>query len=222
MMIPYTILNFAMTLDGKIATYTGESSISSEKDKERVHALRASVDAVLVGSNTVLVDDPRLDVRYVVGRDPLKVVVDGALRIPLNSRLVTLYPQKLVIGCTEKADPTKAMELEKRGVRLIYCGKGEHVDLTLFFEKLYEMGAARVMVEGGGELSWHLLKRGLIHEIQLTIAPIIVGGRLAKTPVEGEGFPEIRGGIRLKLVSVERIQEEVVLRYYVAGPRSPS
>ncbi|PSN86125.1 2,5-diamino-6-(ribosylamino)-4(3H)-pyrimidinone 5'-phosphate reductase [Candidatus Marsarchaeota G1 archaeon BE_D] len=214
-MKPYTILNFAMTLDGKIASYTGESSISSEKDKKRVHALRSSVDAVIVGSNTVLVDDPRLDVRYVEGKDPLKVVVDSVLKIPLGSRLVTLFPEKLVIACTQKANKEKAEELKKRGVTLLFCGDGEHVDLPLLFEKLYQMGVRRALVEGGGELNWHLLKHALIHEIQLTIAPFIVGGRNAKTPVEGEGFPKIREGFKLKLASVDTQDDEVVLRYFV-------
>ena len=212
---PYTILNFAMTLDGKIASYTGESSISSGVDKRRVHALRASVDAVMVGSNTVLVDDPRLDVRYVEGKDPLKVVVDSALRIPLGSRLVTLFPEKLVIACTEKASSERVEELRRRGVTLVFCGAGEHVDLPLLFEKLYELGVRRVLVEGGGELNWHLLRHALINEIRLTIAPFIVGGRGAKTPVEGDGFTKIRDGFRLTLVSVETQGDEVVLRYFV-------
>ncbi|MEM3656528.1 MAG: 2,5-diamino-6-(ribosylamino)-4(3H)-pyrimidinone 5'-phosphate reductase [Thermoprotei archaeon] len=212
-MKPYTILNFAMTLDGKIASYTGESSISSQVDKRRVHALRASVDAVMVGSNTVLVDDPRLDVRYAAGGDPLKVVVDSHLRIPLESRLVTMYPHRLVVGCVEGVDKRKARELEGRGVRLLFCGSGDHVDLPLLFEKLYELGVKRLLVEGGGELNWHLLKNNLIHEVQVTIAPIIVGGKNAKTPVEGEGYPTIGEGFKLSLISVDRQGEEVVLHY---------
>ncbi|PSN92380.1 2,5-diamino-6-(ribosylamino)-4(3H)-pyrimidinone 5'-phosphate reductase [Candidatus Marsarchaeota G2 archaeon OSP_D] len=216
-MRPYTILNFAMTVDGKIASYTGESSISSELDKRRVHELRASVDAVVVGSNTVLVDDPRLDVRYVEGRDPLKVVVDGSLKIPLNSRLVTLYPGKLIVGCTQKADAGKVRELESRGVRLVRCGVGEHVDLPFFFEKLYELGIRRVLVEGGGELNWHLLVNGLINEVQLTVAPFIVGGKDAITPVEGKGFPYIKDGFKLRLTEVKQIGEEVILHYSVTG-----
>ncbi|MEM3794748.1 MAG: dihydrofolate reductase family protein, partial [Thermoprotei archaeon] len=102
---------------------------------------------------------------------------------------------------------------EGRGVRLLFCGSGDHVDLPLLFERLYELGVKRLLVEGGGELNWHLLKNNLIHEVQVTIAPIIVGGKNAKTPVEGEGYPTIGEGFKLSLISVDRQGEEVVLHY---------
>lgn len=210
---PRVILSFAMTLDGKIATKTGDSSISSEWDKARVHALRASVDAIMVGSGTVLSDNPRLDVRYAKGKDPLKVVVDGRLIIPENSNLITLFASRLIIGTTKAADSLKAERLRKAGVTLVECGEGPHVDLVKFLSSLHKLGIRKLMVEGGGELNWYVLKLGIVDEIYATVAPVIVGGTFAKTPVEGEGSESIKTGFVFKLADTQINADEVVLHY---------
>lgn len=217
-------MNGAMTVDGKIATASGDSKISSKEDLVRVHKLRATVDAVVVGISTILADDPQLTVRLVKGKNPTRIIVDSRGRIPIDSQIMrTASKIKTIVAVTDQAPEEKIHKLEDMGAKVLVISEGKKgqsaavphgVDLKELFRRLEKMGLRRILVEGGGELNWSLLRLGLVDELTVTIAPRIAGGRLATTLVEGDGFDEIAQGIRLKLVKVERKKTgELLLRY---------
>jgi 2,5-diamino-6-(ribosylamino)-4(3H)-pyrimidinone 5'-phosphate reductase len=218
------IINGAMTVDGKIATSNGDSKISSKEDLVRVHKLRASVDAIVVGISTILADDPRLTVRLVKGKNPARVIVDSRGRIPLDSQIMYTASQvKTIVAVTEQAPEEKIMKLRDMGAQVLVISEGKKgqsaavphgVNLKLLFRKLEKMELKTILVEGGGELNWSLLRLGLVDELIVTIAPKIAGGRLATTLVEGDGFDEIAQGVRLHLKKIERKKTgELVLHY---------
>jgi 2,5-diamino-6-(ribosylamino)-4(3H)-pyrimidinone 5'-phosphate reductase len=220
------ILNSAMTVDGKISTSNGDSKISSREDLVRVHKLRASVDAIVVGISTILADDPRLTVRLVKGNNPVRVVVDSRGRIPLDSQIMRTAPRvKTIIAVTDQAPEEKILKLREMSAQVLVISEGKKgqsaavphgVNLKLLFRKLEKMGMEKILVEGGGELNWSLLHLWLVDEMTITIAPKIAGGRLATTLVEGDGFDEIAQSIKLQLKKVERKKNgELVLRYWL-------
>ena len=213
-----------MTIDGKIATSSGDSKISSRDDLVRVHKLRASVDAIVVGISTILADNPRLTVRLVKGKNPARVIVDSRGRIPLDSQIVrTASKIKTIVAVTDKAPEEKLMRLRNMGAEVLVISEGKKgqsaavphgVNLKLLFRRLEKIGFKKILVEGGGELNWSLLHLGLVDELTITIAPKIAGGRLATTLVEGDGFDEIAQSIRLQLKKIERKKGgELVMHY---------
>lgn len=213
-----------MTVDGKIATASGDSKISSKEDLVRVHKLRASVNAIVVGISTILADDPRLTVRLVRGKNPARIIVDSRGRIPIDSQIMrTASKIRTIVAVTDQAPEEKIYKLEDMGAQVLVISEGKKgqsaavphgVNLKELFRRLEKMGLRRVLVEGGGELNWSLLRLGLVDELTVTIAPKIAGGRLATTLVEGDGFDEVVQGIRLRLKRVEQKRTgELVLLY---------
>ncbi|MDQ3883093.1 MAG: 2,5-diamino-6-(ribosylamino)-4(3H)-pyrimidinone 5'-phosphate reductase [Thermoproteota archaeon] len=218
------IINSAMTVDGKIATSSGDSKISSREDLVRVHKLRASVDAIVVGISTILADNPQLTVRLAKGRNPARVIVDSKGRIPLDSRIMsTAVRVKTIVAVTDQAPEEKIKKLREMGAHVLVISEGKKgqnaavphgVNLKVLFRKLEKMGIRKILVEGGGELNWSLLHLWLVDELTITIAPKIAGGRLATTLVEGDGFDEIAQSIRLQLKKIQRKKGgELVLHY---------
>ncbi len=161
-------INAAMTVDGKIATTCGNSRISSKEDLVRVHELRSSVDAILVGISTVLVDNPLLTVRLIKpnkGSDPARVVVDSHGRIPLDSRILkTAHRIETIVFVSERADDSKIHKIMGTGAMVIIAGS-ETVDLAEAFLYLKKMGFKNILAEGGGELNWSLLNLGVVDEL---------------------------------------------------------
>jgi 2,5-diamino-6-(ribosylamino)-4(3H)-pyrimidinone 5'-phosphate reductase len=220
------IINSAMTVDGKIATSSGDSKISSREDLVRVHKLRASVDAIVVGISTILADNPQLTVRLAKGKNPARVIVDSRGRIPLDSQIMrTASKVKTIVAVTDQAPEEKIMKLRDMGAQVLVISEGKKgqsaavphgVNLKLLFRKLKKMGLKKILVEGGGELNWSLLHLWLVDELTITIAPKIAGGRLATTLVEGDGFDEIAQSIKLHLKKIQRKKDgELVLHYKV-------
>jgi 2,5-diamino-6-(ribosylamino)-4(3H)-pyrimidinone 5'-phosphate reductase len=217
-------MNGAMTVDGKIATASGDSKISSNEDLIRVHRLRASVDAIVVGISTILADDPQLTVRLVKGKNPARVIVDSRSRIPIDSQIMRMASKiETIVAVTDQAPKEKTLTLEEMGAQVLVISEGKRgesaavphgVNLKELFRRLEKMRLGRILVEGGGELNWSLLRLGLIDELTVTIAPKIAGGRLATTLVEGDGFDEIAQGIRLKLGKVQRKKSGELLLHY--------
>lgn len=205
-----------MSIDGKISTRRNDSSFSSTKDWKRVHKLRSSVDGIVVGISTVLEDNPMLNVRYFSRetKAPTRIIIDSKARIPLNSRIVRSSKKiQTIIGTTHDAPARKIKELKKAGVQVLFSGKGK-VNIKNLFQLLENLGIKRILVEGGGEINWSVLKIGLADELIVTISPVVVGGRDAKTLVEGEGIANVIDGIKMRLSkTLINNNNEIVLFY---------
>ncbi|MCE4627987.1 MAG: 2,5-diamino-6-(ribosylamino)-4(3H)-pyrimidinone 5'-phosphate reductase [Desulfurococcales archaeon] len=171
---PYTVIFSTMTVDGRIADPTGYSRLSCDEDFRLQHMLRAWSDAVMVGSRTALVDDPRLTVRLSPGRSPLRVVVDSRLAVPPTARMLSV-PGKGVLVTVEDHPVERLEPYTRRGVRVVAAGRGR-VDLARALEELHEsLGVRRLLVEGGGGLNCALLRQGLVDEVRVTVAPQVFG-----------------------------------------------
>jgi 2,5-diamino-6-(ribosylamino)-4(3H)-pyrimidinone 5'-phosphate reductase len=210
------IINSAMTVDGKISSSTGDSKISSQEDLIRLHKLRSNVDAIMVGINTVIIDDPMLNVRLSNSKKklPTRIIIDSSGKIPLDSKILksASFIDTLII-VTKKTHADIINNINSFGAKVFVIGT-KSVDLPKLFDVLYKMGYKKILVEGGGELNWSCLSSGLVTELILTISPKIIGGKNAITLVEGTGYPKISAGINLKLVRVIRNRNgEIVLHY---------
>lgn len=210
-------INAAMTVDGKIATTCGNSRISSRLDLLRVHELRSSVDAILVGISTVLVDNPLLTVRLMKpnkGIDPVRVVVDSHARIPIESRILkTAHRIETIVFVSERANDIRIRSIRSTGAMVIIAGT-ETVDLSDALLCLKKMGFKTILVEGGGEINWSLLSLGVVSELIVTISPKIVGGRAATTLVEGDGYEKISQAINMGLKKVLREKNGELVLFY--------
>jgi len=219
-MKPYVILNAAMTLDGKIATKTGSSEISGEEDLERVHELRKEVDGIMVGINTVIADDPRLTVHKISStkeNNPIRVVVDSKARTPLDSRILNDDAETIIaISNSAKNDSKTKEQCEKlkKVANVFFCGEKE-VNLKDLMEYLYENGIRTLMLEGGSTLNFSMIKEGLIDEIKIAIAPMIVGGESAKTFFDGNGFDYMNEAIKLDFENSFSLGKDLILEYKV-------
>jgi 2,5-diamino-6-(ribosylamino)-4(3H)-pyrimidinone 5'-phosphate reductase len=210
------VINAAMTADGKIATRNGNSTISSKTDLRRVHQLRKSVDAIMVGISTVLVDDPQLTVRFgaASSRSPTRVIVDSTGKIPSSSKLLEKADEfSTIVATSNRISIDNIRRIESTGAKVLVAGRNK-VALRKVFKLLEKMGYERILVEGGGELNWSVLKLGIVDELIITISPRIVGGRSATTLVEGEGCNWISEGIPLKLRDVRRRVNGEILLFY--------
>jgi len=209
---PYVILNAAVSLDGKIATRLGDSEFSSPEDWERVHRLRCQVDAIMIGVNTVLVDDPKLTVKS--GRKLLKIVVDSLARTPPTARIITHRGESMVMVAVGGEAPSyKIKALKRAGAEVFRAGRKRKVNLKILMGELHRRGVRKLLVEGGGNLNWGLLKEGLVDEVQVAITPVLVGGKEAVSLVEGEGFGKVSEAQKLKLLSVEKAGFNILLKF---------
>ncbi|MDE1842954.1 MAG: 2,5-diamino-6-(ribosylamino)-4(3H)-pyrimidinone 5'-phosphate reductase [Thaumarchaeota archaeon] len=208
---PYVIISAAISIDGKIATNTGRSNLSSKKDLIRVHGLRKSVDAILVGKNTVQIDNPLLTVRYVKGKNPIRIILDPRGELSSKSKVIMTATKIPTIIVTLENVSKNDEQFIVRGVQMIKCGK-KIIDLKKLLQILKKQGINRILVEGGGTTNWYFLKQRLVDEIIVTVAPYIVGGRTAVSFVDGKGFTRISNSFTLK--KIKRMQNELVL-YYV-------
>src|SRR5438552_6696080 len=213
---PYVILNAAMSLDGKIATYTGDSRLSSPSDLRRVHRLRASVDGIMVGMRTLLRDDPKLTVKFARGRKRHRIIVDSTADTPLTSYVVrTARENPTIVAVTSRAPSSRIETLERRGVKVFVCGKGSLVSLKILLQTLRKLGIRKILLEGGGALNWSMVSNGLVDEISVAITPRILGGEEAVTLVEGKGSPLVRDGVKLKLLNTSKYGPDLVVHYKV-------
>jgi 2,5-diamino-6-(ribosylamino)-4(3H)-pyrimidinone 5'-phosphate reductase len=212
----YVILNAAMSIDGKISTRKNDSAISSKLDLIRVHKLRSTVDGIMIGISTVLKDDPMLNVRYSTTgkKNPTRIIIDSKARIPLNSRIIESSNKiQTIIAVTHDASSRKIKEIQKKGAQVLVYGNGK-VNLRNLFQQLEKMRLKKIIVEGGGEINWSVLKLGLVDELVVTISPLVIGGRDAITLVEGKGFTNISDGIKMKLSNtIIQNKNEIVLFY---------
>jgi diaminohydroxyphosphoribosylaminopyrimidine deaminase/5-amino-6-(5-phosphoribosylamino)uracil reductase len=215
--LPYVVLKSAMSLDGKIATATGHSQwISCPESRQYGHSLRNALRGILVGVNTVITDDPALTTRMVsaIGRDPIRIVVDSTGRIPLSARMLKDGAVHPVIIATTKSFPGhKRIYLEAAGHKImILPDQDGRVDLKQLMIELGKLEIDGILLEGGGTLNESALKRGIVDEIQFIIAPLLIGGREAITPVEGEGFKTVDEGIRLHQMTTQKMGDDILVK----------
>jgi len=212
---PFVTLKTASTLDGKIASKTGDSKwISNEKSRELVHSLRHRHQGIMVGVSTVMADNPSLTTRLgVEGLHPVRIIVDSSLRIPPDSRVITDGLAPTWIFTTDKVDETKRSRLEEQGVQVIPCGAGPHVDLKAAMVKLGQMGISSILLEGGGTLNGSMLENKLVDRIIQFIAPKIIGGYDAPGNYMFSGYELMNQAIQLTRLETERLDDNL----YVTG-----
>jgi len=210
---PRVILSAAMSIDGKIATRTHHSKLSSTKDLARIHKLRKNVDAILIGKKTVFTDNPILTVRYVKGKNPIRIILDPRANIPLTSRIVkTAKKICTMIIVTQKAPKKNIEKLEEKGANVIICGQNR-IELKKLLQILRKRGINKILLEGGGTTNWFFLKERLVDEIIITITPFVLGGKDAISLVEGLGFDKISKSHLFRLKEINRIKNEIILHY---------
>jgi 2,5-diamino-6-(ribosylamino)-4(3H)-pyrimidinone 5'-phosphate reductase len=224
-MKPYVILNAAMTLDGKIATKTGSSEISGPEDLERVHEIRKNADGIMVGIGTVLADDPRLTVHKIPSSksdNPIRVVVDNKARTPIDFRILNDDADTIIaVGsiCDEN-NPNSDEDAVSRAKAIsqkadVFYSSKTPVDLVEFMDYLYSKGIRTLMLEGGATLNFSMIKDNLIDEVRICIAPMIAGGRDAKTFFDGEGFDYMKDAVKLELIKSYSCGKDFVMEYKV-------
>ena len=216
---PFVVLKTAMTLDGKIATESGESKwITSEKARQEVHKLRNKLSSIMVGVDTVIKDNPELTCRLEDGRNPIRIVVDSKLRIPMKAKVIVDNLAQTIIATTEFADKDKILSLEKLGVKvLIIKSKNERVDLQSLMSKLGELNIDSVFLEGGSTLNFSALEENIVDKMQVYISPKIIGGEKSKTPVGGKGIKKLSDAIMLENMTVRYIGADLLIEAYLRG-----
>ena len=210
---PHVIFSAAITIDGKLATRTGDSKLSSKADKNRIHKLRSKVDAILIGKNTAKLDDPILSLHSIKKKNPIRIILDSNATIRTNSRILkTCSKIPTIIVVSKKARKKDLQKLEKFSVQVIVCGN-YRVNIKKILGILKKKGVKNILVEGGGTTNWAFVKENLVDEAIITITPYLVGGMTATTLVDGDGFSTIAKSIRLKLKNVTKMKNEVILHY---------
>jgi diaminohydroxyphosphoribosylaminopyrimidine deaminase/5-amino-6-(5-phosphoribosylamino)uracil reductase len=213
---PWVLFKSAMTLDGKVATRTGDSKwISSAHSREVAHRWRSTVDAVVVGIGTALADDPQLTARIEgVTRQPRRVVFDSTARLPLDSQLVKMAPEVPLTVVVSRAAPRSATDgLEMAGADVIVAtGEHEHARVRSALDQLGDRDIHSVLLEGGPKLAGAFLDAGEIDEVRLFLAPIVLGGRAARDPLEGEGSERISDALRALTLDCERSADDVLIK----------
>jgi len=221
---PFVFINAAMSADGKISTMERKQTrISGKEDFDRVDSLKAECDAIMVGVGTVLADNPSLTLKSEKRREerrkarkdknPLRIVVDNKARTPVDAEILNKGEGKRIIAVSKLAIVEDIERLGEKAEILI-CGK-EEVNLRNLLYLLWQRGVSRLMVEGGATLNWSLISQKLVDEIYIYVGNMIIGGEDAPTLVDGKGFVKEEVMIKLELLSAERVDDGVLLRWRV-------
>lgn len=222
---PYVAMKYAMTMDGKIACYTGDSKwVTGEESRAHVQTLRNHYKGIMAGIGTVLADDPMLNCRIEGGRDPIRIITDSHLRIPMDSQLVrTAGQQPLIVACLPDADEEKAAQLQEKGVEVLRIPGVTTADITEEQKEVIslpvlmkELGARKIdgiLLEGGGQLNESALQAGIVQRVYCYIAPKIFGGAQAKTPVEGQGLAKAADAWHFTRIGMQEFGQDILLEY---------
>jgi diaminohydroxyphosphoribosylaminopyrimidine deaminase/5-amino-6-(5-phosphoribosylamino)uracil reductase len=226
--LPWVILKWAMSLDGKTATASGESRwITGSKSRAAAHGLRRRVDAVLVGTETALRDDPLLTPRPARGRKPLRVVLDRRGRLPLDLRLLRRLPPgdaggPVLYVASKRTGSRRLAELRRRGLEVLIVGESERgLDLHEILAALAQRDVSQLLVEGGGRLAAGFVEGGWASEVAAFVAPRLLGGAGAPTPLAGLGFAELARSPWLREVEVRMLDRDLCISGRVAGRGRP-
>jgi diaminohydroxyphosphoribosylaminopyrimidine deaminase/5-amino-6-(5-phosphoribosylamino)uracil reductase len=214
--LPFVTLKLAATLDGKIATLSGESRwLTSESARRQVHRMRSEADAIVVGIGTVLRDDPELTTRHIKGKDPIRVVVDSDLKIPLDARVFSEEGGRLIVATTKRVDPKKVRMAEERGATVLKLpSAGSGVNLKELIIILGKMGITSLLVEGGSRLAASFIKGKIVDKFCFFYASKIIGGE--GIPMVGElGIKRLKDSIELKDVSIKGFEKDIMVEGYL-------
>jgi len=216
--LPFVIAKFAASLDGRIAAASGDSRwISGPQSRQWAHEQRAALDAIMVGVNTILVDDPQLTARpggQESERQPLRVVADSHGRTPAGARVLQ-GPGRALIATSDRSEPSWRQAIEAAGAEVLVLPRdGDSLDLGALLRALAERGVLSLLVEGGGILLGSLFDRGLVDKVQAIIAPLIVGAAEAPAAVAGRGAHRLADAWRLREVAVERLGDDILIIGY--------
>ncbi len=219
---PFVLLKTAMSLDGKIATKTGESRwITSGPSRSYVHQLRNRYAAIMVGVGTVLADNPVLTTRIEgkVGHNPLRIVMDNKARTPINSHLIkTIDEAPVMIITSEKALPEQEEALRCAGAEVLKVpGEDQAKRIREVVKILGERGIDSLLVEGGGTLANSFIQAQAVQKYLVFIAPMVIGGKDARTPVEGEGVASLSDATQLTITAVEHLGPDILIEAYPVG-----
>ncbi|WP_432630369.1 bifunctional diaminohydroxyphosphoribosylaminopyrimidine deaminase/5-amino-6-(5-phosphoribosylamino)uracil reductase RibD [Brotaphodocola sp.] len=225
--LPYVVMKYAMTLDGKIATATGASKwITGEQARAHVQSQRNRYTAIMAGIGTVLADDPLLTCRIEGGRNPIRIICDTNLRTSLSSKIVETADRESapVILATCCQDVERIKQYEQRGCQVLIVQECDgHLNLNDLMRKLGEMKIDSILLEGGGTLNWSFLSAGLVNHVQAYLAPKLFGGGKAKTPIEGEGVRTPDQAVRLSAdtMTVTRLGEDFLIEGEIERREDP-
>ncbi len=217
---PFFTVKLASSLDGRTAASTGDSKwITGIESRRLVHKLRKATDAVMVGSSTVMKDDPELTVRLVKGRDPLRVIVDSSFRSPLDAKALRIPTvtgaRPPVVFTTRKADKSKIMAARMAGVDVVVVRRSdEGVDLKAVSAELARRGVSSVLVEGGGTLSASFIREGLADKLMIFYGPLIIGSD-GFPSVGGLGIRSVKNAVRLKGMTVRKVSDDILVEGYL-------
>ncbi|WP_424650685.1 bifunctional diaminohydroxyphosphoribosylaminopyrimidine deaminase/5-amino-6-(5-phosphoribosylamino)uracil reductase RibD [Carnobacterium jeotgali] len=215
---PFVVMKNAMSLDGKIATVTGESQwISGESSRKQVHSLRHELAGIMVGIETIIKDDPQLTSRTLNSRNPIRIVVDSQLRIPIASKVLTQQDKaKTIVSTTRRANKEKLDTLKQMGIEvLVTKEKSGRVDLQELMKLLGAKGIDSILLEGGANLNFSALEEGIVDKIQSYIAPKIIGGKEAKTAVEGAGVHSLKNAFQIDRMTPVMVGEDLFVEGYI-------
>lgn len=217
--VPFVTLKAALSLDGRMATRTGDSRwISSPETRDYIHLLRGEHDAIMVGIGTILKDDPRLTVRHPqwTGKKIVRIILDSALRLPVQARILTTLAEGQVLVFTmDRASSRKRVALEKRGVEVIaISGRSRPIGVPDVMARLGERGIASLLVEGGSRLLTTMIEEKLADKLFLTVSPRLIGGEAAPSFLEGEGVRLVKRSWRLGKVSAFPIGDDIIIQGY--------
>lgn len=209
---PWVVMKYAMTMDGKICTSSGDSRwVSGEESRKRVHKMRNEFMAIMCGIGTVLADDPMLNTRIEGcddARNPIRIIADRHLRLPLDSRIATTADSiPTIVAHAEGADWKKKEALHELGIRTWQCDS-----LESLLHRMHDEGIDGMILEGGGTLNESFIREGFVDEVFAFVAPKIVGGIEAKTPVEGRGIMRMADAVKLKDVNIETLKDDILIK----------
>ena len=211
--IPYVAMKYAMTMDGKIAAYTGQSKwITGEEARAFVQKLRHRYTGIMAGAGTVLADDPRLTCRIPGARQPVRIICDTRLRIPSDANVVETAKEIPTILATCQADPDRIRPFEEKGCQVLTLPEEDgHVDLRALMRELGKRQIDSILLEGGGTLNWSALKSGIVQKVYCFTAPKLFGGIDARTPVEGRGVASPGEAFSLTHLKVTQVGEDLLI-----------
>ena len=223
---PFVILKCGMSLDGKVATKTGESRwVTGESSREYVHKLRNEIDATMVGIETILRDNPRLTTRLKngKGRDPIRVVIDSLLRVPIRTRIFTQESSAgNIIVTTVNAPMERIKRIEATGAKVLYVKpKGKNrVDMQIMLKELGKFQITSLLIEGGPGINASAIQEGIVNKLVMFIASKIIGGKTAPSAIQGDGIAVLEEAVRIDDIKIKKLGEDLMVEGYIKRPPS--